>query len=89
MVKTDRIVKNLAQAINAYGGADKFAKAFFYENPHVLRQHWKLGVPAGARLGLFIGLAERGYEPTPRLYGLRSWPELIGVGLVTKRSDLR
>jgi hypothetical protein len=86
MAKTNRIVKDLDHAIKIYGGPRKFAQSFEYTSTEFIVRWHQFGVPAGARLGLFMGLMERGYIPHPRLlYGVTSWRTVLGVGWVLKR----
>jgi hypothetical protein len=80
MAKTNRIVRNLDDAIKIYGEPRKFAVSFKYPSTEFIVRWHQFGVPAGARLGLFMGLVERGYIPHRRLYGVRSWRDSIGVG---------
>jgi hypothetical protein len=79
MAKTSRIVKDLDHAIKIYGGPRKFAESFKYTSTEFIVRWHQFGVPAGAWLGLFMGLVERGYISHPRLYGVRSWRQILGV----------
>ncbi len=80
MAKALRIVKSLDEAINAYGGVHKFARAFHYKDGKEIERWKEVGIiPAGAGLGLYVGLLQRGYEPHPQLFGMRSWQELLGA----------
>jgi hypothetical protein len=63
MAKTDKVVKDLDQALKAYGGKRKFAEAFRYDDAKTMCEAWKhrerFGPPPGARLGLYMGLLAR------------------------------
>jgi hypothetical protein len=85
MAKTDKLIEHIDDVIEAYGGREKFAQAFGYPDRATMLQHWRHGIPSGAGLGLYMGLLARGCEPTPKLFGLKSWEDLVGVGHVTKR----
>jgi hypothetical protein len=70
MAKTNRVVKDLDHAIKIYGGPREFAQSFKYPSTEFIVRWHQFGVSAGARLGLFMGLVERGYIPHPTLYGV-------------------
>jgi hypothetical protein len=72
------LVRNLEQAIVAYGSERKLRRSFGLKARDW--QHWQAhGVPRGHHLGLLLGLEARGYRVSPRLFGARSWAEFPGT----------
>jgi len=80
VARKTRKVATLRQAIRAYGGVRKMAKAFD-TTPEFIRQCQRWGeIPCTDHLGLMMGLKRRGYEPSPKLFGLKkSLDELAGM----------
>jgi len=71
-------VATLDDVAKVYGSALKLRKAFGLSRRdlEVWRAH---GVPRDHHLGLYLGLQARGAEPSPRLFGVRSWLEFPGA----------
>jgi hypothetical protein len=65
-----------AAAVAAFGGETKFMRAFQLDS---LDTWHRSGVPPGHHLGLYRGLERRGYQVSPKLFGLTSWRKLPGV----------
>jgi hypothetical protein len=85
MAKARPRVSTISQAVKAYGGPEKFDRAFGLTNaataqgegPDRSLEVWhRAGVPPRYLFGLYVGLERRGYEPTPKLFGLKSWCQL-------------
>jgi hypothetical protein len=78
--QSNRKVSTVDQAVKIYGGADKLARSFCISTDREGVEAWfHAGVPRAHHLGLYVGLHKRGYEPTPKLFGLSSWRQLAGV----------
>jgi hypothetical protein len=73
-------IETLDQAAKAYGGKKAMAKAFAITVAEL--GLWKVrGIPTRYELGLYHGVLARGMEPTPRLFGEKSWALRGGVAL--------
>jgi len=80
MAKAKRKVTSVSGVIKAYGGAKAMAEAFQTTEESI--EQWKRWgeIPCTEHLGLAMGLKRRGYEPSPKLLGLKkSMEELPGV----------
>jgi hypothetical protein len=71
-------VRTIDQVVAVYGGEKAFCRAFRLRKADIetWRQH---GVPRGHTLGLYLGLKARGAEPSPHLFGIKSWREFPGT----------
>jgi hypothetical protein len=71
-------VTTLDDVVKVYGSELKLRKAFGLSRKDL--EGWRAhGVPQGHHLGLYLGLQARGREPSPRLFGVRSWREFPGA----------
>jgi hypothetical protein len=78
MVEAQRTVMTLEGAIKAYGGVGKIEAAFKLPDGELAR--WRQdGVPRAHALGLLLGLQARGFDVSPKLYGVESWLDIQGV----------
>jgi hypothetical protein len=73
--RLQRRISRVDQAIKAFGANAKFMRAFQRDSLVT----WHRFVPPGHHLGLYVGLERRGYQVSPKLFGLPSWRELPGV----------
>jgi hypothetical protein len=80
---TRKPVCTVDDAAAAYGGMPELIKAFgltMAKGRANSVERWQLaGVPRYYNLGLYLGLQHRGYEPTPQLFGARTWEEVPGI----------
>ena len=72
-------IYNIPQVVEVYGGRQALARAFHYPSTAFVEDWQKHWIPAGAHLGLYLGLKARGYEAMPQLFGLTQWSDLFGM----------
>jgi hypothetical protein len=78
LVSSRKMITTLDQAARAYGGKHAMAKAFNLTASDL--RMWKVrGIPTRYELGLYHGVIARGMEPTPKLFGVKSWALRGGV----------
>jgi hypothetical protein len=76
--KVRKTVTTMAQAVEVYGGTARMAKSF--RTPIADVRLWeRAGVPRCHHLGIMVGLEQRGYDVSHKLFGLRNWRELPGM----------
>lgn len=76
--------ETLDQAIEAFGGEKAFCRAFNLARKHNGQddnlETWRsVGVPPRHYFALAVGLQLFGCIPSPRLFGLQSWQQLLNL----------
>jgi hypothetical protein len=74
-----RKISTVDQAVRAFGGIEACAEAF--HTTADLVQQWRKWKdwPCAIYLGLYLGLIERGFNPSPRQFKVRRLEDLAGV----------
>ena len=77
-----RPIETVDEAEAIYGGPKPMAKAFrlsLSSGGNGIAMWKTRGVPRGQQLGLYLGLKQRGVEPSPKLFGVVKWSDIAGA----------
>ena len=80
-----RKVSTMKELVKAYGGLEATAEAF-HTTVKSVKQMKVFGLPCTHFVGSYLGLKARGFEPSPKLFGVKRMCDLPGAAMMGERN---